>query len=507
LTAGAGTAPALRGRELLLALSGIMLATLLAALDQTIVATALPHIADDLHNADHVSWVITSYLVATTVTVPLYGKLSDIHGRRALFVVAIGIFLAGSLLCGLADSMTALVVCRAVQGIGAGGLIPLSQAAIADLFSPRERGRYIGFIGAMWATAAVAGPLVGGSLTDAVSWRWMFFVNLPIGAVALLAVVRTMRVPAPGRKHRLDLLGTALLTVGVTSVLLASVWGGVTYPWGSWQVLGTAGVGVALCVAFLAVELRAPEPLLPLDLFAGRVYAVSAVAGVVIGSVVFGVTVFVPIFVQGVLGSSATVSGLVLIPLTFGWTSASFVSGRIMARTGRYRAFPILGSALVLAGVALLTTIGPGTAKATIAAMLTLVGIGMGVSFQTYLVATQNAVAVARLGVATASLHFFRTIGAALAIAGLGALLNNRIAAELEEHLGGAANGVDRQRLLDGGLHVAAALARGTHLALDSALIAVFTALLPLAALGVAMSLALPELPLRERAGDETADS
>src|SRR5919107_2747202 len=233
-------------REVLIAFSAIMLATLLAALDQTIVATALPKIAADLHGFDDLSWVVSAYLLAATVTVPLYGKLSDLYGRRNLFVVSISIFLLGSALCGLAQSMGQLIAFRALQGIGAGGLIPLSQAAIADLFSPRERGRYQGYIGAMWATAAVAGPLLGGTLTDAASWRWIFFINLPLGALALVVVVRTMRVRSAVREHSIDFAGAAVLSVAITGVLLACVWGGTTYPWGSLQVLGTAGIGVAL---------------------------------------------------------------------------------------------------------------------------------------------------------------------------------------------------------------------------------------------------------------------
>jgi EmrB/QacA subfamily drug resistance transporter len=445
------------------------------------------------------------------VTVPLYGKLSDIHGRRAMFIVAITIFLGGSLLCGVAGSMTALVLARAVQGIGAGGLLPLSQTAIADLFSPRERGRYIGFIGAVWATAAVAGPLVGGTLTDSVSWRWIFFINLPIGALAMFAVVRTMRVPTQRREHRIDILGTVLLSAGVTCVLLASVWGGVTYAWTSPQVLVTAIGGLLLCVAFVFVERRVAEPLLPLDLFGDRVYTVAAVAGIVIGSVLFGVTVFIPVFIQGVLGASATTSGVVLIPLAFGWVLASFTAGQIMARTGRYRLFPIVGGVLVLAGVVILTTLDVATSKATIAGALVLLGIGMGVSFQTYLVAAQNAVPIERLGVATASLQFFRTIGASLAVAALGALLNNRIGVELTDHLGAAASNVDRQRLLEGGLHVAPSVADGTRVALSASLNSIFVTLVPLAALGLALSLALPERPLRQRASSraepETAGS
>jgi EmrB/QacA subfamily drug resistance transporter len=455
-------------RQLLVAFSAMMLATLLAALDQTIVATALPAMAADLHGFQHLSWVVTAYLVTSTVMVPLYGKLSDVYGRRPLFVVSISIFLLGSVLCGAAQSMGELIAFRALQGLGAGGLLPLSQAAIADLFSPRERGRYMGFIGAMWATAAVAGPLLGGTLTDAATWRWIFFINLPLGALALIVVVRTMRAAQERRDHALDVAGAVVLSAAITCLLLAAVWGGTTYPWGSAQVIGTAVAGLAGVVAFLAVERRAAEPLLPLDLLRNRTFAVSGAASFVIGAILFGVTIYIPVFVQDVLGSSATSSGVVLIPLSFGWVAASITSGQIVARTGRYRVFPLIGSTLVLSGLLLLTLLGEHTSRLVVAADLVVIGIGMGTMFQIYVIATQNSVAIADLGVATAALQFFRSMGGSLALAGLGALLANRIGAH-----------VDSVGELADGLHT------------------LFVVCVPIGVAGLLLALRLDERPLR----------
>jgi EmrB/QacA subfamily drug resistance transporter len=451
-------------RQVLVAFSAIMLATLLAAMDQTIVATALPAIARDLHGFADLSWVVTAYLLTSTVTVPLYGKLSDLYGRRRLFVISISIFLAGSALCGAAHSMGELIAFRALQGIGAGGLIPLAQAAIADLFSPRERGRYQGYVGAMWATAAVAGPLAGGTLTDHVSWRWIFFINLPLGILALVVVVRTMKLPFTAREHTIDYRGAALLTVGVTAALLACAWGGTTYAWDSAEVIGATLIALVCLAAFGFVERRAPEPLLPLELFRMRVFSISSAAALLIGAVLFGVTIYVPVFTQGVLGTSATRSGVVLIPLSLGWVVASIISGQLVSRTGRYKAYPIIGSAFVLAGTILLTRLGADSTSAQVASALVVIGIGMGTMFQTFVIATQNRVDFSDLGVATAAIQFGRSMGGSISVALLGALL------------------VSKEPPLNAGTH------------------AVFVAIVPLAALILGLALALPEHPLRTSA-------
>ncbi|MGH2894897.1 MAG: MDR family MFS transporter [Solirubrobacteraceae bacterium] len=484
-------------RSPLVAFGAIMLATLLAAMDQTIVATALPRIVGDLHGFSHLSWVITAYLITSTVTIPAYGKLSDLYGRRRMFVISISIFLAGSALCGLAQSMGELIAFRALQGVGAGGLLPLSQAAIADLFSPRERGRYQGFVGAMWGTASIVGPLAGGSLTDSISWRWIFLVNLPLGILALVVVMRTLRRGGRVRRHQIDFAGAASLGAGITLILLASSWGVTSAPWGSAMVVGAAAAGVALVVAFVLIERRAPEPLLWLGLFSDRVVSLASIAGALIGAVMFGVTVYVPVYVQGVQGGSAVSSGLALLPLSLCWSLASAVGGQLVARTGRYRWLPMIGSALVLAGFLLLSRVSASSSRTVLVLDLVVIGLGMGTMVQVYVVAAQNAVAPALIGVTTAALQFFRTIGGSLAVTGLGALLASRVAVELGHRLGATAHQVDANRLLQGGAHVPPSLLHGTREALASAMHSVFLVGIPIALAMLAVALVLPERPLR----------
>jgi EmrB/QacA subfamily drug resistance transporter len=484
----------------------MMLATLLAALDQTVVATALPQIVTDLHGFSDLSWVVSAFLVAATVTVPLYGKLSDLYGRRRMFVVSISIFLLGSALCGAAQSMGQLIAFRALQGVGAGGLLPLAQAAIADLFSPRERGRYQGYIGSMWATAAVAGPLLGGSLTDAASWRWIFFINLPLGAIALVVVLRTMRAPAEVRPHRIDAAGAVVLSIAITCLLLACTWGGTTYPWGSPEVLATGLGGLALAAVFVAIERRVAEPLLPLALFRERVFSVSTAGGFVVGAIIFAVSIYVPVFSQGVQEISATSSGVVLIPFSLGWVAAATVTGQLISRTGRYRLFPIVGSVFILGGLSLLALLGEGSAPVAVGGILVVTGIGMGMTFQPYIIATQNAVEVSNLGIATATIQFFRSMGGSLAVAALGTLLANRLATELQARLGAAgAARVDTDRLLGGGAGVPDGLSSGVQSALADALHDVFLASVPLGLVALVLAVALPERPLRTWPGRDAA--
>ena len=457
-----------------LTFAGLLLAMLLASLDQTIVATALPTIVGDLGGLDQLSWVVTAYLLGATVTMPLWGRASDVYGRKPLFMAAIVVFLAGSALSGLAGSLGQLIAFRALQGTGAGGLMTLAMALVAELVSPRERGRYQGYIQMVFVLASVAGPLLGGVFADQLSWRWVFYVNLPIGAAALALTATSLHLPARREPARVDYAGGALLAAALTCVLLFMTWGGREYAWGSTEIAGLAAAAVLLGAAFVARERRAPEPILPLRLLREPVFVVVSAALFLTMLAFFAVIVFMPIFLQVVEGASATESGLLLLPMLLGATVSTALAGRAIARSGRYKAFPVAGLALMTAGLLGLSQIGTGTSTATAGLLLALFGVGFGLVTQVLTVAVQNAVDRRDLGVATASANLFRSLGGAVGVALFGTVFASRLGTS------------DVERLQSVG---AAEVASALH--------TVFLIGAPVALLGLLVVLSLREVPLR----------
>jgi EmrB/QacA subfamily drug resistance transporter len=421
----------LTGAALRTVFIALMLGMFLAALDQTIVSVALPTIVGDLGGLNHLSWVVTSYLLASTISTPIYGKLGDMYGRKPVFLVAILIFLAGSILAGLSQNMAELIGFRALQGIGAGGLMVGAQAIIADIVPPRDRGRYMGLIGSVFAVASVAGPLLGGFLVTSLSWRWVFYVNVPIGAVAVVIVTTRLHLHTPHRQHRIDYLGAALLSGGVGALILLATWGGTQYAWGSREIVGLGIVGVALLAAFVWQERRAAEPILPLQLFRSSIFRVANAMGFTIGMAMFGAIIFIPLFLQIVYGVSAQSSGLRTIPLMAGLLVTAILSGRAISRIGRYRPFPIAGTAVLVVGMFLLSRLGVDTPPWVASAYMVVVGVGLGLVMQVLVLAVQNDARPQEIGVATASATFFRSMGGAFGVALFGTIFATRLSDQL----------------------------------------------------------------------------
>jgi EmrB/QacA subfamily drug resistance transporter len=493
---------ALSHRQILVVFSGVMAGMLLAALDQTIVSTALPTIVGELGGIDHLSWVVTAYLLTSTAAVPLYGKISDLYGRKIVFQAAIVIFLVGSVLSGLSQSMLMLIVFRGVQGLGGGGLMAMAMAIIGDVVSPRQRGRYVGYLGAVFAMSSIVGPLVGGFFVDSLSWRWIFYINIPIGIAALFITSSVLKLPFRRVPHRIDFEGAALLVGGVVCLLFVSVWGGVTYPWGSPIILGLGAAAVTLLVAFIAQERRVAEPLLPLRLFRDSIFSVSSVVSVLVGIAMFGAMVFLPVYLQAVQGASATESGLLVLPLMLGLMSMSVLSGRIISATGHYKSWPVAGMGIAAVGVFLLSRMDVNTSRLMTSVFMVIFGAGIGMVMQVLLLAVQNSAPHADLGVATSAVNFFRQMGATLGTAVFGAIFSSRLANELAAKLPpGAARGVDPTRLANGPAQIKA-LPPGLRDivvgALSHSLSVVFLCGVPVLLIGFGLSWMLRQIPLRD---------
>ncbi|MDX6649116.1 MAG: hypothetical protein QOJ97_1067 [Solirubrobacteraceae bacterium] len=482
--------------------AALMLGMLLAALDQTIVSTALPTIVGDLGGLSHLSWVVTSYLLASTASTPLYGKLGDMYGRKRVFQAAIVIFLAGSMLSGLSQSLTELIGFRAMQGVGAGGLMVGAQAIIGDIVPPRERGRYMGLIGAVFAVASVAGPLLGGFFVDNLSWRWVFYVNMPIGAIALTVVALKLKLPRRRTEHRVDYLGAALLTGGVTSIILLTTWGGNEYPWGSPTILGLGALGLVLLAAFVWQERRAQEPIIALSLFSSRIFTVASALAFLVGLGMFGTIIFIPLYLQLVYGASATSSGLRMLPLILGLLVASVVSGRVISRIGRYRPFPIAGTFVVTIGMFLLSLLSVSTPIWVASVYMLVVGIGLGLVMQVLVLAVQNDASPRTMGVATAAATFFRSVGGSFGVAIFGTIFATRLADQLRQLPASVTSHLN----VAGGVHLDPAQVKRLPPAAHDAFLGAFAHALHgvflwglgFMALAFALSWALREVPLRE---------
>ncbi|MFB7776953.1 MDR family MFS transporter [Streptomyces bauhiniae] len=420
-------------KGVLVSIGALLLGLLLAALDQTIVSTALPTIVSDLGGLEHLSWVVTAYLLASTAATPLWGKLGDQYGRKRLFQLAIVIFLIGSALCGMAQNMPQLIGFRALQGLGGGGLMVLSMAIVGDIVPPRERGRYQGLFGAVFGATSVLGPLLGGLFTEQLSWRWVFYVNLPVGIVALVVIATALHIPRRTSRHTIDYLGTLLIASVATCLVLVASLGGTTWPWASGQIIGLAVLGVLLAVAFVAVERRAAEPVLPLKLFGIRTFTLAAVISFIVGFAMFGAMTYLPTFLQIVHGISPTMSGVHMLPMVVGLLLTSTVSGQIVSRTGRWKVFPVAGTAVTALGLLLLHQLDERSSTLEMSLYFFVFGLGLGLVLQVLILIVQNAVSYEDLGVATSGATFFRSIGASFGVAIFGTVFSSRLGDKLAE--------------------------------------------------------------------------
>ncbi|MDQ0776466.1 EmrB/QacA subfamily drug resistance transporter [Streptomyces aurantiacus] len=504
VAADAGKQP----RSVRVVLLALMIAMLLAMLDNMIIGTAMPTIVGELGGLEHLSWVVTAYTLATAASTPIWGKLGDMYGRKGIFMTSIVLFLIGSALSGMAQDMGQLIGFRAIQGLGAGGLMVGVMAIIGDLIPPRERGKYQGMMAGVMALAMIGGPLIGGTITDHWGWRWSFYINLPLGVVALIAVSAVLHLPKKRVEARIDYLGAGLLTIGITSIVLVTTWGGTEYAWGSARIMELAAIGVAAIVGFLFVQTKAAAPVVPLHIFRSRNFSLMSVIGFVTGFVMFGAVLFLPLYQQSVQGASATNSGLLLLPMLGAMLVVSLVAGRVTTGTGHYKVFPIVGSALMAVGLYLLSTMDTDTSRLTSGVYMAVVGAGMGCLMQITMLVSQNSVEMKDMGVASSSSTLFRTLGSSFGVAIMGALFNNRVQDVMSERAGALGSKVTEQSAqLDAAslakLPVAAreayqhAVTSGTHSAfLLGAVVAV---------VALVAALFVKEVPLRGASGGADA--
>ncbi len=422
-------------RGVMTVFAGLMLGSLVASLNMTLVAPALPTIVAELGGLADYSWIPISAMLASTIVTPVAGKLSDVYGRKPLYMTGIVVFALGSGLSGLAPNFWFLVFARFVQGAGMGFIMPLSQAIIGDIISPRERGKYQGMMGASFGLASIIGPAAGGFITDHFTWRWLFFVNLPIAVLTLVVIWFFMHVPNERRPHRIDVWGSVTLSLGIAGTLLATVWGGVQYPWSSWQIIGLYAWSAVLLVAFVWIELRAPEPVLPLRLWKSSIFTFSNIASMGVAMAMFGAIFFLPVFVQGVVGNSVTSSGAILVPMLLAMIVTSVLGGQLISRTGRYKALLLAGLVFMGAGYYMLSTFSIGTTNQQVIVAMILIGLGLGACMQTYVLIVQNSVSREDMAVATSATQLSRSIGAAVGLAILGTLLSQGMASSMTKYL------------------------------------------------------------------------